>query len=626
MTDLTKPFFGNPLATAQGEKARKARLKPYETTWLDEFLRGMFGAEDPAGSLAESGALDADPIRAAAGEQAFAKKRMAGNVGQAAGIGLDLSSYANPVVAATGGVAALMGMSNLPKAIGKIGKQRGAIRVGGNPDLYVSHATNPAKLDAIVKAGYLDAPSLGVSAREANDFAKDNPQFIFRAGAVDPNKNIGTMVNRDGYFENPRIRGYDGEEQPEAFKREIARLLEGKSKPYNIPDLRLSQGWPGGGQSLAIAASPSFRSFEDYEKARGGARSLLNPDSRASTWQDIDNTVLKLAYKYDYASVDDYVKDLTRRALGKEDLLPGEPALWEQLKDSPSAMAEFKIYDKLGLNPNEAFMYLPKLPDRYDLRRQYEKLRDSGMPIITARELADPEVYDLSFSAAKKLADTVPPTGEFKLPPRLESGHPLRSHDYNRFVEFMDPKAGGGTPPLSVAPSPAVPSKVDPDTIPGLKPDVVEFLKYHDSPADAKKTIDDILEQSSLAFPDADEFYAAIAKAWPGFTPPKKLADVPKLAKKTNLDIGTLSTHSVFESSIPPGQKAQWEQILANADEYGYVAEEAFKKYAIDPAFVPNILDHLKHQQVMELHKQPGWHDKLDKIIGATWGGMTPSK
>lgn len=450
---MAEPFIGYPNAP----KPKKGPIKTYEDTWLDSFLKGVFGEETPSGSVLEEGRE--------------AKVR-AGNIGQAAGIASDFSSFIKPVALAGAGLAGLMSLpfKETAKRVG--GKQTGAIRVGGAKDLYASHATRPENVPDIVRSGYLDAPSIGISSREANDYSRSNPQFIFRAGSIDPEKQFGTLVNRDGYFSNPRSSPWPGAQgDAEFLKGEVASALKAAQRETpGVTDLRLGQMWPNASQGLSIATSPAYLSMKDFEKSAFGADLLRIPKSkREPYWVSLSLDLKDEANRLGLDSTT-YAKMLAEKHLKGQPMKNYEAQLVARAARSPSAMAEFKMLEQLPLNPADQAIYVPSLGINLD---NLIPLRDAGFQMFTKGNLLD-EAGNMSWApetAAKRLANVPTPQGTFNIPDPQKLVSWMKGDARERWLDFLNPGAGGSAPlSMSSRNAAAATPPINPMVPPKVKP------------------------------------------------------------------------------------------------------------------------------------------------------------
>jgi hypothetical protein len=194
--------------------------------------------------------------------------------------------------------------------------QRGAITVGGDPDLYPYHGTGAEKLlDAIrgSKVPELSGPSIGISKGGVDLSFAHGPGggvvLIPRVGAYDPATSPSTLFNRDAYTPRDRyVEPYstNSKVQEQLQHLEERRLLgsfgvtreqlresglRGEASTRN--DYRLSPKLPSDLRARefvetstgnwthdeAIKGSPIFRSFKQFENSPLGSALLM--DKRA---------------------------------------------------------------------------------------------------------------------------------------------------------------------------------------------------------------------------------------------------------------------------------------------------------------------------------------------------------
>ena len=213
----------------------------------------------------------------------------------------------------------------MPSALsGSRTAQRGAITVGGNPDLYPGHGTSAAKLletlpsRAPAKGGIaeLSGPSIGIG--------KGGPDLSFahgpgggvllvpRVGAFDPAAYPSTLFNRDAYTPRDRLLGrsqtykdvrgalqesfrnvedefdrggrYYGEDPSQVLRKLQANFANKRVQDRLTSDLnkdlwarefpeKSTGNWV---HDEAIKGSPAFRSFKQFENSPLGAALLMD--------------------------------------------------------------------------------------------------------------------------------------------------------------------------------------------------------------------------------------------------------------------------------------------------------------------------------------------------------------
>lgn len=355
--------------------------------------------------------------------------------------------------------------------------QKGAINLGGDPKLYLNHATDSSAIPHIIhsgkfagKDGALIGPSLAVSHERGNAFKPDYPNFIFKAGFGDKIMGAGaTHVNRDGYFTNPMgsktdpstgLKYFDPE-----FHAELLKYYQNKNiKAYGTPDLRLGQeAWSGKSQAGAIAFSPNFRTMKEFEESPFGAGALRRS---------------KGPHPADNPSYKQYDKWLGDNGLGQEDVLEiyrklnrGLPLT--QLEETavklgralPSEMSELKVPQLVGFKNTDAALYAPD--SNFDLYN-FESARDAGFPIVSKPDLArlDPSFSgDFTASAEKMLYRLAPPQGGIWVPPRAPVEPNGNSKTFMDFIAATPkhlPTSPSYTPPPKVFDMGAKGGKFDP--------------------------------------------------------------------------------------------------------------------------------------------------------------------
>jgi len=445
------PVTANPHLLAQGRTARTnlAKKQPYERTQLDAFLGGMFGDSSfdaPEGSVLDPAAANRNSTRNAGYLTGLAFQAPPVIRGGLKGAGALLKVPALEKAAAAG-----MGAGLPPAAMH--GSQRGAVSLGGAEDLLLTHAFDPQRAEVIAQDGFLRAPSLGITTahqpaegvqrRTGMGFDPLQTRFVFRAGAVNPETAMGTLINRDGYFANPTGRAKTVFGLPDLTRegdlsQEIADLLARQKQVYGLDDLRLGEGLPNSpSHVMEIAASPTFKSWKEFETSPAGAGTLrhgINSEVLKRVRQAASDRIMR---KYKYATADDVHDvglDLVRKMQGKYDGGPRlstlEPYI-EHAKTAPSNMAEFKVLQKLPLHPADAFIWYPTGEARAG--QTMAPFLNKGFRVIGPDTLNQNGLMQRASHAygnwgynlevedwARSLLQLVPPTGELKLPPKLK--------------------------------------------------------------------------------------------------------------------------------------------------------------------------------------------------------------
>jgi hypothetical protein len=393
---------------------------------LSGFLSGLGGTapDELAGSVL-------DPLRAKAQEGAK----------YGFGIGTALN-----IVPMLGGLSGMKASTAVPR-LGS--NQAGAIRIGGNPDNMLTHAFNPTRAGAIVESGKLISPSLGITNARPNGYSPDSPQFVFKAGATDVKPLGGTLLNRDGYFSNPtglrdgpNGKVYDINKHAE----DILKADDEMHDTFGAKDWRLGQDMPSPGQALSIMASPSFKSFAEFEAHPQGQGALAkfvdSAGDKQPEWQKLSYMAERMGIKKPEA------RDMFRAVNTGHtpDKWPElQQKLWNRAADSPSEMAELKLRENLPVNPENAFIHVPSInANNPGMLRELIPLRDKGFQFVHEGELgADADKFG-------NLARIAAPDGTFQYPPKLAPAPGTPWHDFTSGLDPMEEhiKRMGGTYPI----------------------------------------------------------------------------------------------------------------------------------------------------------------------------------
>lgn len=533
-----KPFIGYPGAPHPKKRPDSGPPKLAQDTWLDDFIKGFLGETEASGSV-----LD---------EQTRDKHVTANDIGQRLGAVANFPS---------------------PKALLPLIGMAGAIRIGGAKDLLSHHAFGAHYAPDIAKSGYLDTPSIGVTSRQVNDYAPLSPQMIFSAGKVDPIRLPGQMVNRDGYFYNPsgrKIWDPSIEFDPETLKASIEYGKSMGAAHTGRQELRLGQMWPADGQALAIAASPSFESFHEFEKSPYGAQLLRVPARlRESYWNATSKNIREATHERmdttgKYLTQREFTEDLIRRMDAGDKISEAEAKLWMRAANSPSGMAEFKVMDKLPISPADTSIYVPPGSLGEDKLKLLEGFRDAGYPMFTDSHLASDTFPQAGMSPQmwlpKRLMSVASDRGGFNLPKlgEIPAGKNAGLEKWQRenWNSFITPGAGG-SPPLSVADKTA--AKLEE----ALKPQPIE-----------------------------------------------EAAGVPSLT--------SLFSHFDGPPPLQPSKALQpkYEEMINNADEFPLTAEAWAEKKGLPASMHDEIVKHTYDAYKADIHKHgTQWHKVLESYL-----------
>lgn len=309
-------------------------------------------------------------------------------------------------------LGSLVGLPD-PQSAASLMGLAGAIRKGGNPELFAWHNTRapnqaygPASneenlahlLNEVQNRGSLTAPSIGISKVDPFAFTQ-TPSYVFAPGVLEqfPHQ----LFNRDAYTARR-----DKLEDPDlalAYAQKLldARFTEGTT-PTHVDHM------------LSVAASPNFKSFEDFETSEAGAKALLSLRKDP----EIDAKRIALEEALYRSKLIDHESLLSATTLDEraqwamrqiEELKQSPEAeakfLLDQLQTNPSNYAEYKAFDKIPLNAQTLAGIL--VPGSYRQAANFAEVQDAlgaqGLKMGTAADFAgmDPkELQDLAFQLA----------------------------------------------------------------------------------------------------------------------------------------------------------------------------------------------------------------------------------
>lgn len=314
----------------------------------------------------------------------------------------------------TGGppkAAALSLAAGLAKAKGVLPFLLGAIRPRGRPDLSLVHnmTGTSEEIYSFLRSGKpLGNPSIAV-AKDPFPFDQ-TPTLVFNPSSklLDPKlQPQNQLFNRDAYtsrLKNPILAGSD---QRLAIQR---------------PDLRFTEmgGTPGGDQQLAIALSPDFRSFQQYERSPAGADTLRgfgsSPTDRELAAEAMDyvranheKIVEGILKKNPYAQIpyqdgSATIQHLTDLA-GQGDRQAA--AYLRDLQRIGSDYGELKVIGNVPIEPrNVNALLLPTQTSVQDAVAFSNAAKAKGIPVGLPNQLASPALRERTqFFADKALRD-----------------------------------------------------------------------------------------------------------------------------------------------------------------------------------------------------------------------------
>jgi hypothetical protein len=244
---------------------------------------------------------------------------------------------------------------------GQLGTSQ-AIRPGGDPDLYATHAgpiNTKAGPNGPELPGYYDDPSVAIKRYGSKGPAEDIPFYdgqeegaglpkmalALREGALDPKNSVVDLFNRDAYtftgdrFGGKRLNKWD----PESSKLTHAMsddLLYGTESA----------------QGAGVALSPKFRSLKQYENSPTGA-GLLVP--KYHDYSEVDDLWRSAANQFGGGQLDvpDVLQALKEAAPHNADARH----YLKILRNAPSEYGEAKIRGKFPLTSEKiAGVVLPE--------------------------------------------------------------------------------------------------------------------------------------------------------------------------------------------------------------------------------------------------------------------------
>lgn len=305
-----------------------------------------------------------------------------------------------PKTAAVAGAAATQDPTML--ATGPIGsaltyspETEAAIRPGGLPDLNMTHnmsGTIESMLGLLTGRKSLSSPSIAISRGGIHPF-NSSPTLVFNPTSklLEPGRgNANQLFNRDAYVDTGKS------------PRTTRELREQN-------DMRFSQGESGSlGQDLAIAASPRFANFRQFESHPQGAK-LLEPHIKMKDYMypEVQSTLQEAGEKAgDINLFARMFPETAVRALGAEANKGNTAALsvLAQVKHAPSDYAELKVAGEVPITPqNVSAVVIPSWWK--DAKDKIPEIQAAlpGVRVGTAESLAPPHVNKV----VENLADLI---------------------------------------------------------------------------------------------------------------------------------------------------------------------------------------------------------------------------
>lgn len=410
------PPLGSPHANTQFLRGPQEPTLRTEVPALYGLLAGLAGSAPD--SLGRGSVLDPE-----------ADVRNAG-VKVGADLGFGLSSLAQ-IIPGLGPLFKGINLAKRSAEVPSLAGQRGAISLGGDRGLVLTHAFRADRGPDIANTGLLAGPSMGVSLNQGNAFRRDRPQMLFRAGAIAPEEFPHAVhVNRDGYFPNPRALDLQGKFDPKAqeavFQSELkrARAVYGPQADQRMFEFggTIGDSAEGRAHTLQIMASPNFKDMRAFEEMREGAGALSAALTGGAASQKA------IARKIEDMGLD--LNDLAvlyRRKLAGEQLAPEYEKLWQQASRTFSAMSELKLPHFAQISPENTSIYLPAPqltinPESF--QRYYKPFLEKGYNLTTEQELMKAHGQELS-QYGPALANIPNAQGGWTLPPRLSTAEPV---------------------------------------------------------------------------------------------------------------------------------------------------------------------------------------------------------
>lgn len=299
-------------------------------------------------------------------------------------------------------LGSLVGMPDPQSATTALGLL-GAIRKGGNPELFAWHNSNINSLadNILTGEGVLSNPSIGIS--KFNPFmfgGTEDPSLLFRPTEhLDPSKTRAHFYNRDAYT-----------------TRDRSNVVQ------SLDDLRFTEMAAPKESShlLSIAASPNFKSPEEFELSPAGAGALIDPrqkDYVSDTYDSIAERLQQSAYGNEFVPQtavgrQAWALDVIEQLKSNPDPTGLGQELLRILQTSPSEYAELKKAGDLPLNSDTLGGILLHPAAFYGMEDQPQHvarlLEDKlGVPVNTAKNLVTSSEWENLAKMATYLASQV---------------------------------------------------------------------------------------------------------------------------------------------------------------------------------------------------------------------------
>lgn len=300
----------------------------------------------------------------------------------------------------------------------------GAIMPGGKATLNMSHGSRAGQLRrALEKSPLLDSISVGIADNNIRPFevGADSVAMLLNPAShlFDPATNrLNQLFNRDMYASRARDRATLAVNRRYPYDY---RAMEGQNpgQLYSVHPDRLDTGqdygnMAGYGQELALAASPSFRSFREFERSNKGAGALTVGAEYSMDTERLIKDVLIAAngpdYNYGHAPTDLAGLVTVANTSNSSNLRKLATKALADIQRVPSNYAELKMGGRLEVSPDTvtAFVLNPFISGH-----QSEKVREAiakagyDIPTGTAAELVPKEFTNRYEDLARLMTEDV---------------------------------------------------------------------------------------------------------------------------------------------------------------------------------------------------------------------------